>query len=61
MTGIAGREELVIEGSHDSRDWKAYELFYKPANNLTEIPAFAMPHQPRLDWQLWFSAMAPQV
>jgi hypothetical protein len=50
------RPELIIEGSDDARDWKAYELPYKPGN-LSRMPAFIEPFQPRLDWQLWFAAL----
>ena len=44
MTGIFGREELVFEGSLDNINWKPYEFHYKPSDNLTEAPAFCMPH-----------------
>jgi hypothetical protein len=57
MTGITGREELIFEGSYDNKNFHAYEFYHKPGNNLSDTPSFCMPHQPRLDWQLWFSAM----
>jgi predicted DCC family thiol-disulfide oxidoreductase YuxK len=50
------RPELVIEGSLDGHAWKAYELPYKPGR-LDRMPAWAAPHMPRLDWQLWFAAL----
>ncbi|CAB4000019.1 lipase maturation factor 2-like [Paramuricea clavata] len=57
MTGVGGRPEIVIEGC-DSLDgpWKEYNFRYKPGP-LTEYPPFIAPHQPRLDWQMWFAAL----
>ncbi|HEB29010.1 MAG TPA: lipase maturation factor family protein, partial [Porticoccus sp.] len=52
------RPEIIIEGSMDGRDWKAYELPFKPGA-VNRAPVWATPHQPRLDWQLWFAALAP--
>lgn len=51
-----GRPELVIQGSSDGENWLAYDLPYKPGR-LSEGPRLATPHQPRLDWQLWFAAL----
>lgn len=53
------RPEIVIEGSRDGRVWQAYELPYKPGP-LARPPVWATPHQPRLDWQLWFAALEPR-
>jgi len=50
------RPEIVIEGSDDGVAWKAYEFKWKPGD-LTRRPAFVAPHQPRLDWQMWFAAL----
>ncbi|MCH8156882.1 MAG: lipase maturation factor family protein, partial [Nitrospinae bacterium] len=50
------RPEIIVEGSEDGRDWRAYEFKWKPGN-LTRAPAFVAPHQPRLDWQMWFAAL----
>jgi len=47
------RHELQIEGSYDGKEWKSYVFKYKPAA-LDEAPAFIVPHQPRLDWMIWF-------
>ena len=52
------RPELVIEGSDDRREWREYALPYKPGA-LSRRPAWVAPHQPRLDWQLWFAALGP--
>lgn len=51
------RPEIVIEGSNDGADWKAYEFNWKPGDVLRR-PSFVEPHQPRLDWQMWFAALA---
>jgi hypothetical protein len=50
------RPEIVIEGSNDGVNWQAYEFKYKPGE-LTRRPAWVAPHQPRLDWQMWFAAL----
>jgi predicted DCC family thiol-disulfide oxidoreductase YuxK len=52
------RAEIIIEGSADGIEWRVYELPYKPGL-LDRAPVWAAPHQPRLDWQLWFAALAP--
>ena len=36
--------------------WKEFEFLYKPGNT-SEAPKFLLPHQPRLDWQMWFAAL----
>jgi len=52
------RREIVIEGSDDGATWRAYEFRYKPGDPLRR-PGFVEPHQPRLDWQMWFASLAP--
>ena len=47
------RHELQIEGSYDGDEWESYGFKYKPGP-LDKKPAFIMPHQPRLDWMIWF-------
>ncbi|XP_049430709.1 lipase maturation factor 2a isoform X1 [Epinephelus fuscoguttatus] len=56
MTGVGGRPEVVIEGSNDGVSWTEIEFMYKPGN-MSASPAVVMPHQPRLDWQMWFAAL----
>ena len=54
------RPEIVFEGSNDGATWMAYELPYKPGD-LSRRPSLVAPHQPRLDWQMWFAALgAPE-
>jgi len=50
------RPEIIVEGSSDGENWRAYEFRYKPGR-LTRPPPIVEPHQPRLDWQMWFAAL----
>ena len=50
------RSEIIIEGSEDGVEWRAYEFKYKPGD-LRGRPRFVEPHQPRVDWQMWFAAL----
>ena len=50
------RPEIIVEGSNDGVAWLPYEFKYKPGD-LKRPPAFVAPHQPRLDWQMWFAAL----
>jgi hypothetical protein len=51
------RAEIVVEGSDDGETWPAYEFRWKPGD-VNRRPAFVAPHQPRLDWQMWFAALS---
>jgi predicted DCC family thiol-disulfide oxidoreductase YuxK/uncharacterized membrane protein YphA (DoxX/SURF4 family) len=50
------RPEIIVQGSDDGREWLDYEFKYKPGD-LKRRPQFVAPHQPRLDWQMWFAAL----
>jgi len=50
------RREIVIEGSADGIDWQPYEFKWKPGD-VMRAPGWCAPHQPRLDWQMWFAAL----
>lgn len=50
------RPEIIIEGSEDGRDWQTYAFRYKPGDP-GRAPPWNIPHQPRLDWQMWFAAL----
>jgi hypothetical protein len=50
------RPEIVIEGSRDGQEWREYVFRYKPGP-LQRRPPWTGPHQPRLDWQMWFAAL----
>ena len=51
------RPEIIVEGSDDGVSWKPYRFRWKPCE-LDRRPRFAMLHMPRLDWQMWFAALA---
>jgi len=50
------RPEIIVEGSMDGDTWRQYSFPYKPGD-LGRAPRWAEPHQPRLDWQMWFAAL----
>jgi len=50
------RPEIIIEGSDDGEHWREYEFRYK-VSRLDRAPRQVAPHQPRLDWQMWFAAL----
>jgi hypothetical protein len=51
------RPEIIVEGSEDGVTWRPYEFKYKPGD-VRRPPQWVAPHQPRLDWQMWFAALA---
>jgi len=62
--GSVGRErpEIVFEGTDDAfitgdTKWREYEFKAKPGDP-NRRPAIIAPYQPRIDWQIWFAAMA---
>ncbi|KAF5400415.1 Lipase maturation factor [Paragonimus heterotremus] len=58
MTGVGGRPEVILEGAlHEDGPWTEYHFRFKPGR-VNRIPPVVMPHQPRLDWQLWFAALS---
>jgi hypothetical protein len=57
------RYEIVLEGTTDtaiseSTSWKSYEFKGKPGDPFQRPPQVA-PYHMRLDWLMWFEAMAP--
>ncbi|KAG7282127.1 hypothetical protein CRUP_008239, partial [Coryphaenoides rupestris] len=48
MTGVGGRPEVEID------------FMYKPGS-MGQAPPLVTPHQPRLDWQMWFAALGPHT
>jgi len=62
--GAVGRErdEIIFEGTSDTlitadTHWKEYQFKAKPGDP-NRRPRFVAPYQPRIDWQIWFAAMA---
>ncbi|KAG7332884.1 hypothetical protein KOW79_003019 [Hemibagrus wyckioides] len=60
MTGVGGRPEVIMEGSVDGSRWTEIDFMYKPGN-VSTAPPVVVPHQPRLDWQMWFAALGPHT
>ena len=52
------RIEVQIEASLDGEHWEPLDFRYRP-DDPAQAPAFIIPHQPRLDWMLWFVPMNP--
>jgi len=57
------RHEIVVQGTDDEEitantEWKTYKFPGKPTDPGRRPPQIA-PYHLRLDWQLWFAAMAP--
>ncbi len=50
------RREIEVEGSADGVNWKPYLFRWKP-DDPKRGPGWCAPHQPRLDWQMWFAAL----
>ena len=51
------RYEIEIEGSNDLKHWRTYAFKYKPGEPGKHL-SWNIPHQPRLDWQMWFAALS---
>jgi predicted DCC family thiol-disulfide oxidoreductase YuxK len=56
MVMTTERPEILIEGSDDGVAWRPYTFRWKPGDVACR-PRFVAPHQPRLDWQMWFAAL----
>jgi predicted DCC family thiol-disulfide oxidoreductase YuxK len=50
------RIEIELQGSIDGEHWRTYDFRYKPGDPR-RAPPWVAPHQPRLDWQMWFAAL----
>jgi hypothetical protein len=49
------RPEIIVQGSNDGNHWQPYQFNYKPVNLYQKL-GWNIPHQPRLDSQMWFAA-----
>jgi lipase maturation factor 1 len=54
------RPEIIVEGSNDGETWLEYEFKFKPGD-VRRAPPWVEPHQPRLDWQMWFAALGART
>ena len=56
---VAARPEIIVEVSDDQgKTWHEVSFAYKPGR-VDRTPPIVAPHQPRLDWQMWFAALGP--
>ncbi len=51
------RPEISIETSADGQNWQPLRFRHKISPEKNSMPFF-IPHMPRLDWQMWFAALA---
>lgn len=59
MTGVGFRPEFVIQYQPQNQsNWIDYE-FRDKVGDLKKMPRVSMPHQARLEWQLWFVSLDP--
>lgn len=49
------RPVIIVEGSDDGRTWREYALPFQTGPVARPLK-WNIPHQPRLDWQMWFAA-----
>jgi len=54
---LVSRPEIEIQGSFDQSVWHTFNFTDKADDRRS--PPWVAPHQPRLDWQMWFSALNP--
>ncbi|MBI2711457.1 MAG: lipase maturation factor family protein [Bdellovibrio sp.] len=59
------RYEIVVSGTDQAKDlpepqWKEFEFHCKPGN-ISKRPCLITPYHYHLDWQIWFSAMRPEL
>jgi lipase maturation factor 1 len=60
LFGQITRERIEPEfQTFDGKDWHAHDLVYKPGSPQRR-PPFVAPHQPRVDFQLWFYGLSFQ-
>lgn len=60
LFGSITRERIEPElQTSDGNAWTAHLLWHKPGD-LKRPPDFVAPHQPRVDFQLWFHGLAPR-
>lgn len=51
------RPEIIVEMRASGGEWIEIPFRWKP-EALSEKPRYCVPHMPRLDWQMWFAALA---
>lgn len=54
---IVARPEIILEAQvDDSNEWRELNFRWKPGS-VNQRPLQVAPHQPRLDWRMWFAAL----
>lgn len=59
---VVARPEIIVEAQLQDKDggsvsdWKELKFRWKPGD-LRQMPLQVAPHQPRLDWRMWFAAL----
>jgi hypothetical protein len=53
---VVARPEIILEAQLDNGEWQELNFRWKPGN-VSLLPRQVAPHQPRLDWQMWFAAL----
>lgn len=59
---VVARPEIIVEAQLQDKDggstsgWKELKFRWKPGD-LKQMPLQVAPHQPRLDWRMWFAAL----
>jgi hypothetical protein len=61
MTGVTGRPELEILITKDNHKWENLNFMYKMSDSENFRMKFNIPHQPRVDWQMWFAALSKDM
>mmetsp|Transcript_25853 Transcript_25853/g.39114 ORF Transcript_25853/g.39114 Transcript_25853/m.39114 type:complete len:701 (-) Transcript_25853:5123-7225(-) len=55
---VVERPEIILECLYnDDEKWYELEFRWKPGRRIDRFPRQIAPHQPRLDWQMWFAAL----
>ncbi|PRP85965.1 hypothetical protein PROFUN_06087 [Planoprotostelium fungivorum] len=60
ITSIVQRPEIIVEVRGKEGEWTELHFKHKPGDVNTR-PTLVAPHQPRLDWQMWFAALMPRM
>ena len=53
---VVARPEIIMGARLSTGEFKEINFSYKPGD-LHKVPKQIAPHQPRLDWQMWFAAL----
>jgi hypothetical protein len=57
---VVQRPEIILEAQYENQNdtstWHELDFRWKPGN-VNQRPLQVAPHQPRLDWQMWFAAL----